>query len=374
VNTDSFVDALQLIDHHCHGVVSAALDRDGFESLLSEGGAPPAGLSNFDTPLALAVRRWCAPALDLPAHADADAYLRRRIELGTEEVNRRLLRGTGTSHYLMDTGFRSADVLTPGPFGAAAGAETREVVRLEAIAEQVAGSGTDAASFLPALDAALDDATASAVGTKSIIAYRGGFDFEPEPPAEHEVTRAASEWLRGSERNGGWRLDHPVLQRHLLWWAVRRELPLQFHVGYGDPDIVLFRTDPSRMTAFLKATASSGTPMMLLHCYPFQRHAAYLAAVLPHVYFDIGLTIPYVGASAAKLLGEALEVAPFTKLLYSSDAFGLPELYLTGAILFRRALSRVLGEWLADDAITTQDAERVASLICADNARRVYRL
>ena len=28
--------ALPPVDHHCHGVVTADLDRDGFESLLTE--------------------------------------------------------------------------------------------------------------------------------------------------------------------------------------------------------------------------------------------------------------------------------------------------------------------------------------------------
>ena len=37
-----------------------------------------------------------------------------------------------------------------------------------------------------------------------------------------------------------------------------------------------------------------------------------------------------------------MELAPFGKLLYSSDAFGLPELYLLGAHTFRVALAEVL--------------------------------
>ncbi len=52
--------ALPLVDHHCHGIVTAEPDRAGFESLLTEG-EPWPGISPFDTPLGLAVRRHCAP-------------------------------------------------------------------------------------------------------------------------------------------------------------------------------------------------------------------------------------------------------------------------------------------------------------------------
>ena len=80
---------------------------------------------------------------------------------------------------------------------------------------------------------------------------------------------------------------------------------------------------------------------MLLHCWPYQRQAGYLAAVWPQVYLDVGLTLGYVGPTrAAAVLAEAMELTPFGKLLYSSDAFGLPELYLLGAHTFRAGAGR----------------------------------
>jgi predicted TIM-barrel fold metal-dependent hydrolase len=107
---------------------------------------------------------------------------------------------------------------------------------------------------------------------------------------------------------------------------------------------------------------------MLLHNYPYHREAGYLAQVFPQVYVDLGLATHNVGARAKAVLAEALELAPYGKVLYSSDAFGLPELYYLAAALFRGAL----GEVLAD--LPAGEAERVARLICAGNARRVYRL
>ena len=58
------VESLRLIDHHRHGVVKADLDVAGFEDLIAESADPlPAGTTRFDSPLGLAVRRWCAPVL-----------------------------------------------------------------------------------------------------------------------------------------------------------------------------------------------------------------------------------------------------------------------------------------------------------------------
>ncbi len=80
-----------LVDHHCHGLVLEDLDRSGFEALMNEAAhASPLGTTLFDSMLGLAIRRHCAPVLDLEPLAPADDYLERRAELGAAEVNRPL--------------------------------------------------------------------------------------------------------------------------------------------------------------------------------------------------------------------------------------------------------------------------------------------
>jgi uncharacterized protein len=74
------------------------------------------------------------------------------------------------------------------------------------------------------------------------------------------------------------------------------------------------------------------------------------------------------------VLAELLELAPFGKVLFSSDAFGLAELYLLGTVLFRRGLGRLLADGVADDAWTAADALRIAGMIGSGNAERAYRL
>ena len=371
------IESLALIDHHVHGVVTGDLDRAGFELLMTEASGPPApGTTMFDSQLGFTMRRWCAPVLDLEPSVAAEDYLRRRAELGTAEVNRRLLTAAGVGRWLVDTGYQSDQVTTPEQLVRASGAPASHVVRLEAVAEKAARGGTTAADWAAtfAEELATQTAAAGAVGYKSIVAYRFGFDFDPTRPASAEVAAAAGRLLRALDADPAARVVDPVLLRHLIWTAIDIGKPLQFHVGFGDTDVRLHRSDPSLLTDFLIATEPIGTPIMLLHCYPHHRVAGYLAHVFSHVYMDLGAVLNHVGARSAAVLAEALELTPFGKMLYSSDAFGLPELHYLGAIGFRRDIARVTGQFVADGAWSAADAERVAELIGSANATRVYRL
>ena len=362
--------AARLVDHHCHGVVTAGLDRAGFESLITEGAAWP-GISPFDSPVGVAVRRHCAPLLDLPRHAPPDAYLARRAELGPEEVNRRFLTAAGTDVFCVDTGYAPERLTTPAQLAETAGGTAYEIVRLESVAEAVAAKGVEPDAYAEVFRASCLEAVArpGVVGVKSVAAYRTGFDLDPARPSEVEVTRAAADWLA----RGG-RLADPVLVRHLLWTAVDLGLPLQLHTGFGDSDIRLHRVDPTHLTDWLHLTAGT-IPVLLLHCWPYQRQAAYLAAVFEQVYLDVGLTLHYVGPHRSRaILAEALEITPFRKLLYSSDAYGVAEFHLLGALSFRHGLAALLQELVDTDELSLPDALRLAAWAGGDNARRLYGL
>ncbi|KOU55511.1 amidohydrolase [Streptomyces sp. MMG1533] len=360
--------ALRLVDHHCHGVVTADLDRPGFESLLTEGEAWP-GISPFDSPVGVAVRRHCAPLLDLPRHAPAEEYLARRTELGAREVNRRFLAAAGTEVFCVDTGFTPDRLTAPRELAEAAGGRAYEVVRLEAVAEAVAAHGVEPDEYAETFRAAALEAVSrrGVVAVKSVAAYRTGFDLDPARPSDANVTEAARRWLAG-----GGRLADPVLVRQLLWTAVDLGLPLQLHTGFGDSDIRLHRVDPAHLTDWLHLTAGT-IPVLLLHCWPYQRQAAYLAAVFEQVYLDVGLTLHHVGpARAGAVLAEATEITPFRKLLYSSDAYGVAEFYHLGALTFRQALAGLLQERVDADELSLPDALRIAAWAGGDNARRLY--
>jgi uncharacterized protein len=366
---------IPLVDQHCHPVVLADPDRSQFELMLSEARDPQArGVTEFDTQVGLAVRRWSAPVLGLPPHADPDEYLARRSSLGPDESSRRLLLACGTSDLLVDTGLVVPGMCNLEELRRLSAARVHEVVRLETVAEALAAGEVGADEFGAALTAELGRRAEGAVGFKTVAAYRVGLDLPAAPPDAAEVRRAADRWLARCRRTGRYRLDEPTLVAHAVWSCLPLGLPVQVHTGFGDPDLTLHRADPSLLTPFLRALPAEAPPIVLLHCYPYHRQAACLAAVFPKVALDLSLAVNHVGARAADVVAETLELAPFGSVLYGSDGIGLAELHHLGAVLFRRALPQVLEEWVTDDVLTAADASRYARMIARDNARRIYAL
>jgi uncharacterized protein len=366
---------LPLVDQHCHPVTLDPLDKAAFELLLTEAHEQgPEGTSGFDSQVGLAVRRWCAPELDLERHAAPDAYLARRADLGPVEASRRLLEGCRTSDLLVDTGLTQAGFCGLGRLAELSGARVHEVTRVEAVVEEVAGSGVDAARLGVAVADALAERAERSVGFKTIAAYRVGLDLPAAAPGPAAVRTAADRWIAACDRKGGHRLDDPTLVAHAVHACLPLGLPLQVHTGYGDPDLTLHRADPSLLTPLLRALPRGAGPVVLLHCYPYHRQAAYLAHVFPRVALDLSLAVNHVGPGAATVLAETLELAPFGSVLHASDGCGLAELHHLGAVLFREALSRVLEAWVVGDVLTADDALRFARMVAAGNARRLYHL
>ncbi|MEV6867772.1 amidohydrolase family protein [Streptosporangium subroseum] len=364
-----------LVDHHCHGVRRDDLTRGGFEMLLTQAGTPaPPGTTHFDTPAGAAVRRWCAPVLDLDPHVPPAVYLARRAELGAAEVNRRLLGEAGIVTFLVDGGSGGPELLSAAEMGHAGGAAAEEIVMIEQVEREVARTAASGVSYISSLTQDLAGRAAQAAGLTSAVAYRHGLGRDPARPSRGAVIAAATRRLAEPAE----RLTDPVLLRHLLWTAVdvarERNRPLQFHVGYGDPDLDPYGGDPALMVGFLRAVQPIGVPVVLLHCYPFHRQAAYLAGVFPHVYVDVGLALSCTAVGSAAIMGELLELVPFHKQLFGSGSHGVAENCLLGALYYRRSLARALALRLAADEWSAPDAARVAHMIGSGNARRVYRL
>ncbi len=358
--------AVTLIDHHVHGCWLQSGDRRRFENGLNEANTEPLADFDtaFDTQLGVAVRTHCAPLLGLPAHADADEYWRRRCQYPEPELARLFLTAANVSDWLIDTGFASG-VADLGEMAAVTGGRAHEVVRLESVAEEAMPAAGD---YAAAFSRILVERTANAVATKSIMAYRGGFAGDLSEPTAREVAEAATRWWDSGEP----RLTDRVLLRFGLHQALRLDKPLQFHVGFGDRDCDLRLANPLYLLDFFRAAGD--TPIMLLHCYPYEREAGYLAQAFNNVYLDGGLAINYLGARSASFIGRLLEMAPFRKILYSSDGFGPPELHFLGAHLWRSGIHRVLQEFVDAGHWAEGDAIRVVDLIAHGNARRVYRL
>jgi len=368
------VEALSLIDHHVHGAFVEDDDEARLQSALNEASLAPLTDpgSAWDSQVGFAVRRWCSELLDLPRHCAADKYWTRRAELGEAEVTRRFLRAAGVDAWLVDTGLPGGSLLGPPAMAAASQARAYEVVRLETVAEELVAEPAGADDFVSRLGQRLASPGPDVVAAKSVLAYRAGFDHDLSRPDDREVAAAAARWR--DESGMRIRLTDVTIMRFAIHAALDGGLPLQLHTGFGDSDLRLDHANPALLTDFLRATASAGTPIVLLHCYPYEREAGYLAQAFEHVHMDVGLAVNFTGARSREVVGRSLELAPFGKLLYSSDAAGPAELHHLGARLWRNAVTAVLDDWVDRDEWSAADARRVVTMIGRDNARRVYGL
>jgi predicted TIM-barrel fold metal-dependent hydrolase len=158
--------------------------------------------------------------------------------------------------------------------------------------------------------------------------------------------------------------------------ASAQELPMQLHTGYGDSDCNMLLANPFHLRAVLHRAEYRGMSFVLLHeCYPYTQEGAFLAAVYQNVYLDISYGIPMLSyGEMLQCTRQALGTAPFSKVLYSSDGAGLPEIHWASALHGRRVLGEALQEVVNQGDLTVEEAIQAGTAILRDNARQLYGL
>lgn len=367
---------VRIVDQHAHNVLSRhPLDAPDYLAAFSEGRPNSALIEQVPETLffkrsvrELATLLDCEPVLA--------EVLAARNGLTAEALTRRCIAAAGIDVLLLDDGWLS-DESQPTKWHAAF-ARVRRVERVERLAERLI---PDCASFdelAARLQSALADAASSSVAFKTIVAYRTGLRID-----RHEKRAVAAAFDRcrlASRRASRVRLaDKPLndwLVRETLKIAAVSGRPVQFHTGFGDPDLRLREADPLHLQALLEQPAFAAVPFVLLHAgYPFTRHGGWLASVYSNVHLDLGLAIPLLSRRGMqRAIEEALELAPLPKLLFSTDAHAIPELFYLGAREGRAALEAVLGRAVHDGDLAIDEAVAAGHAILHANAERLYRL
>jgi hypothetical protein len=274
--------------------------------------------------------------------------------------------------------FDLGNCLDVGEWAALLGRPVARLLRVEVFVQEGYVACPDLDAALARLTAEIAAAPARGiVGLKSIAAYRTGLAFAAPTAEGRRAAAAAYARLRAERLAGGaGRIADKALVDLIVWTALEAaipgRLPMQFHVAFGDDDIVLTRNDPTLMRALFAHEPFRVLPLVLLHCYPYHRQAGYLASIYPNVYVDLGLTIPIVGPGAARVLAETLELTPTSQLLASTDGHMTPEFQWFGVFVWRWALARVLGAWADDGIIDAPAALAIASAVLRDTALSIY--
>lgn len=371
---NEFISNVELVDHHVHGPLNSHPSYEEIISMFTESDrAPAAGSNGFDSQVGMAVRAHCAPLIDLERHVSTEAYFAHRRTFTPEELMRRLMGLNNVKVYLNDTGINNELTSSSQEFGGVLNARVEEIVRIESEFQKLADQVSNATELIDGFAAHLGARAVGAVGLKSIIAYRYGFDFDPEKPSREDAIARANVWLE-ERRATGAALKDLTLLRFALWTGLETRLPVQFHSGYGDPDVDLHRCNPLLLTDLIRKAEPIGTKLVLLHNYPYHREAGYLAHSFPSVYFDIGLAAHYAGAQSDSIIRETFELSPFSKILFSSDAWGPPELHFLGTMFWKRGVARAVGTWVNEDEWGLADAKNIIKMIASENSNRVYGL
>jgi predicted TIM-barrel fold metal-dependent hydrolase len=367
--------AIPILDHHCHTIrrPDAPLFGNDFRRFFAETTDPqmPRHIQHtvFYKRMLRDVARLfgCAPT--------EQALLELRAGTPFEQYARRLFDAGNFRELLVDGGFRGPSSYDDAELSALIGRPVEPIVRLETRMEQLIAAHATLAQAEDALRAELREARARGiVGFKSIAAYRGGLHV---PPRDRAEAAAAYAGLREVvARDGRVRLSDRAVLDYLLRAALEEaaalEMPVQFHVAFGDDDADLRSANPLQLRALLTDPTFRRVPFVLLHCYPYVREAGYLAALYAHVYIDVSLAVPLTAHGCAAAFTEALELAPISKLLFATDAHSVPELFYAGALHGRRGLADTLERLVADDILDAAQAEDAAEAILWRNSAALY--
>jgi hypothetical protein len=372
--------SIPIVDNHCHSLLrEQPVDDEAFRIHLTESYYEE--VARDDVPYSLFYHwtiRELAGLLDCEATPDAVHAARR--ERGLEWLTREIVERGNFKTWLIDTGYGAETTFSLAELRRLAPCRIEEVIRLEPLIEGLIVAAADTGDFDGFLDAyrgALADMRdRGIVGMKSVLAYRTGLGLEE---VDRTTAAAAFAEVRDiAKRDGKLRIASKPLLDHLTVIAVeesaRQGVPIQFHTGLGDPDLDLPKVDPAALRLIF-SDRFRAAPIVLLHTgYPYIRSLAYLAAMYPNVYADMGEAILFAAGEATEITRELLGLAPASKILFSTDASLVPELYWVGARIGRRALGRVLDEHIADGAIDERTALDWAERILWRNSERVYGL
>lgn len=216
----------------------------------------------------------------------------------------------------------------------------------------------------------------STVALKTICGYRGGLDILR--PTEKEAAIDFDRLKLAEGGNNNLRIEKCPLYHYLLLqtfeMAGEAGVPVQIHAGIGDDDANLIACNPALMQPVFRSKTFSRTSFVLLHCFPYVHEAAFLSSLYLNVFMDLSLSVSLASPRAARMLSEALSVAPASKILAGSDGHRCPESHWYGSLCWKRALTFALYDMINSGLLTQREAEDLCALILHDNAIKLYKL
>jgi len=366
---------IPIIDQHAHNLLKPEVIANyPYAAAFTEGNHPE--IINNHACHTLFYRRSLRDIAELLKCEPQEAeILAQRDKLGLEELTKTCFNAANIEAIFLDDGFLPEHIL-PWQWHQQF-VPVKRLLRIEDVAQNLIPQVNSFEEFWDRFRAEIDPPPPEVIGFKSIAAYRIGLEIKP---VKLEVIKYQFNTIKQTTADTKPRLSDKSLIDFLviqtLEVAAKHQIPIQFHTGFGDPDLDLRLSNPLNLRFVLEDNNFRNAKIVLLHAsYPYTREAGYLASVYPNVYLDFGLAIPSLSVSGMRnTIKQLIELAPTSKLMYSSDAHLIPDLYYLGAKWGRKILGQVLEESIKDGDLTIKEAESIATAILQGNAAQLYQL
>ncbi len=370
--------SIPILDHHCHAFLNRTTPCTAleFQGYFSEGGDE--GIVAEHTPNSVFFRwglKEIAQFLGCPPRTEAVLAARTAIPLN--ELGARMLGDANIPVLLIDYGLGGADRMSiPDMKVCLPMCRIEPILRLETMAQDLILKYGTFDQVLDAFIETVDGARATGhIGLKSIIAYRTGLAIRETSRAE--AAEAFGPVKERARRDGTVRLADKPLNDYLILRALevaeKHAMPVQFHSGLGDNDLDMLYANPLHMRPLFEGGRFRHVQFVLLHAsYPYARELGYLASLYSNVWMDLGLAIPFATVDIPAVWRQALSLTPTSKVLFSTDAYSLPEIYWLAARWGRWGLAQVLDELITIGAFSQDEAFEAAHQILHANAEKLY--
>lgn len=380
LNTSSVdLSGIPIVDNHAHPLTyRQPEDAEAFRRTFSEAHSPAVAREHMGWTV---YYRWALRQLGRVLGVDPteEAILQRRSEARLLEYAHRLTNNARIAWLLLDEGYPPPqDAYPSAELQDALGVRIGPILRLETLLQELIARHESFEDVAGAFDRRVSRARADGyISLKTIAAYRTGLAIEEV--GEDEAARAFGP-VRQEAESGALRLrSKPLIDfflRRALRHAADQHLPIQFHTGYGDPDLDLRLANPLHLRPIFEDPSLADVAIILLHeSYPYTAEAAYLAVSYPNAYLDLAFTLPPLDRfELLRVTRIALGAAPGGKIMVSSDGVGIPEHYWLGAVRAREIVAQVLTEMVGADELDRETARTIGRMILHDNAVRVYSL
>jgi|SRR6266487_1068832 len=374
------LNSIPVVDNHCHPILlQQHMDVLQFRSYFSEATHPSFAQKHLpNTIYYLWLLRQMASIYG--SSRAEEAVIAARSRQSADTLLRSLIQAANIDTLILDVAHPAPDeCYSPERISQVGQCRTVSLLRLETLMQRLVAGHNDFDEMVERFSLEVSDIRAKGYcGLKSIVAYRTGLDIA-EWSKDDAVSSFAEARIEAATK-GQLRIAHKPLIDYLLHIAfakaAEQQIPIQFHTGYGDGDLDMRLANPLHLRAVLERPDYRSMQVVLLHeSYPYCQFGAYLAAIYPHVYFDLSYTIPFVDKlEMLNFTRQALSIAPVSKLMYSSDGIHVPEMHWAAALRGRKIIGQVLQEMVNADEIDEQQAYRLAQQILHDTAYTVYKL